>query len=146
MPSGFSLSVFEIEQKLREIATVIRRKGRVLLEGHGVTPPQFDALLVLHRKGPLTIGELGNHLYLAYSTTTDLVDRLEGASLAARERDQTDRRVVHVGLLPAGEQLIEAVLDARRAYLEQTLAELDDATCQGVLQALNLLHLHIVER
>lgn len=145
MSSGYSLSVFEIEQKLREIATVIRRKGRVLLEGHGVTPPQFDALLVLNRKGPLTIGELGTHLYLAYSTTTDLVDRLERASLATRERDQTDRRVVHVSLLPAGVQLIEDVLDARRAYLAQALAALDDGSCQQVLQALDLLHLHIVD-
>lgn len=141
----FSEPVLEIEQKLREIAGVVRRKGRGLLERYGITPPQFDALLILDRYGSLTIGELGNRLYLAYSTTTDLVDRLERAKYVARERDQSDRRVVRVNLQPSGAHIIEDVLDARRAYLGEALSSLDSAATRELLDALNLLHSQMVE-
>lgn len=145
MPSTFSESVLEIEQKLREVAGIVRRKGRLSLENHGITPPQFDALLILDRIGSLTIGELGNRLFLAYSTTTDLVDRLERAVFVERERDQSDRRVVRVNLLPSGARIIEDVLDARRTYIEETLSSLNSQARQDVLSALSLLHAKMVE-
>lgn len=141
----FSQSVLEIEQKLREVAATIRRKGRELLENYGITPPQFDALLNLERHGRLTIGELGNRMFLAYSTTTDLVDRLERAAFVQRERDSTDRRVVRVNLQPSGARIIEDVLDARRTYIEETLSSLDNEMHEDILRVLALLHSKMVE-
>ncbi len=135
--------VIQIEQRLRQIAAIVRRKGRQLLDSYGITPPQFDALLILNREGTLTIGDLSNRLYLAYSTTTDLVDRLERAQLVARQRDHQDRRVVRVQLLPAGAELIERVLDARRAYLQRTLQHLEPEEHAQVLRVLDILYTHM---
>lgn len=132
--------VFEIEHSLRQIATVVRRKGRVLLEQYGITPPQFDALVILNRDGELTIGDLSNGLFLAYSTTTDLVDRLERAEFVVRQRDQDDRRVVRVRLLQSGTDLIERVLDARRAYLAFILASVNDSEQQEIVRVLDVLN------
>lgn len=140
MQSTISEAVVEIEQRLRQVAGVVRRKGRVLLERYGITPPQFDALVILNRDGDSTIGELGNRLFLAYSTTTDLVDRLERAGFVIRERDQSDRRVVRVKLMVSGTRLIEEVLEARRAYLSKTLSSLTCEECQDVLRVLDLLY------
>lgn len=137
---SFPEHVVEIEQRLRQIATVVRRKGRVLLEQYGITPPQFDALVILHRDGELTIGDLTNRLFSAYSTTTDLVDRLERAGFVARYRDHEDRRVVRVRLQSLGANLIEEVLDARRAYLNTVLAQVDVQKRQEVLLVLDLLN------
>ncbi|WP_083486285.1 MarR family winged helix-turn-helix transcriptional regulator [Alicyclobacillus ferrooxydans] len=132
--------VVEIEQELRQIAGVVRRRGRSLLEQFGITPPQFDALVILDRAGDLTIGELSNRLYLAYSTTTDLVDRLERAGFVVRSRDTADRRVVLVKLQEKGKQVIERVLDARRAYLGVVLESLDESERLQILKVLNVLH------
>ena len=121
-------------------ATVVRRKGRVLLEQYGITPPQFDALVILNRDGELTIGDLSNGLFLAYSTTTDLVDRLERAEFVVRQRDQDDRRVVRVRLLQSGTDLIERVLDARRAYLAFILASVNDSEQQEIVRVLDVLN------
>src|ERR1700732_4475617 len=71
-----SEQVTSIESLLRHVSTVIRRRGRNILSDFSITPPQFDALLFLDEHGDLTIGELSNKMYLAYSTTTDLVDRM----------------------------------------------------------------------
>jgi len=132
--------VVEMEQRLRQIAATVRRRGRTLLEQYGITPPQFDALLILHREGDLTIGDLSNRLYLAYSTTTDLVDRLEGAGFVERQRSQSDRRVVQVRILERGADLIEEVLDARRSYLNTVLHPLSLDDKREILRALELLN------
>ncbi|WP_051375166.1 MarR family winged helix-turn-helix transcriptional regulator [Alicyclobacillus pomorum] len=122
------------------IASTVRRRGRMLLEQYHMTPPQFDALVILDRDGVLTIGDLSNRLYLAYSTTTDLVDRLERASFVVRERDSEDRRVVRVRLLEKGRQMIEKVLDARRAYLAGVLESVSSKDQEEILRILALLN------
>jgi DNA-binding MarR family transcriptional regulator len=142
--SGLSCSlpeyVVEIEQRLRQIAGLVRRRGRTLLERYGITPPQFDALLILNKEGELTIGEMSTRLGLAYSTTTDLVDRLERAGFVVRQRDQADRRVVRVRMQSSGSRLIEEVLDARRAYLADILEPLSSEEKKEVLRVLDILH------
>ena len=140
MDSVFAEQVEEIENYLRQIAGVVRRKGRVMLEDYKITPPQFDALLILNYQGVLTIGDLSNKLYLAYSTTTDLVDRLERAEFVVRERDTVDRRVVRVKMQTKGTKLIEEVLDARRAYLAGILESMDRDNIDEILRVLHLLN------
>lgn len=139
MAGAFPDEVVEIEQLLRKVAGVVRRRGRMLLEKYSVTPPQFDALMILKNEGELTIGDLSNRLYLAYSTTTDLVDRLERLGYVARRRDESDRRVVRVVMQPAGWDIIERVLDARRAYLASILEPLSEDEKREILRVLALL-------
>lgn len=143
LSSEYGEFVSEIEQYLRFVAATVRRKGRVLLRDYQITSPQFDALIVLSHEGELTIGELSNKLYLAYSTTTDLVDRLERSEFVTRQRDSVDRRVVRVELRARGASAIEAVLAARRSYLNSILAQVDVATRENILQALELLHMNM---
>lgn len=131
--------VVDIEHRLRHVAGIVRRRGRRLLEQYGITPPQFDALLILHGDGELTIGDLSNRLYLAYSTTTDLVDRLETAGFVVRKRSHDDRRVVRVQILESGANMIEKVLDARRAYLNQVLESVSTEDKTDILRVLDLL-------
>jgi 5'-methylthioadenosine phosphorylase len=138
--------VVEIEQRLRQIAGVVRRKGRAMLEEYGITPPQFDALVILNWDGELTIGDLSNRLYLAYSTTTDLVDRLERQGFVVRQRDEADRRVVRVKVLEKGSSLIEKVVDARRAYLGSILESVGLDERKRILEVLDLLHMKMNEK
>lgn len=139
MTEKFADYVIEIEHQLRQIARTVRRQGRMLLESYGITPPQFDALIILNQAGDLTIGDLSTRLYLAYSTTTDLVDRLERANLVIRRRDLDDRRVVRVTLQQAGSAIYGEVLDARRAYLAKILDTLGDDERKGILGVLQML-------
>jgi len=120
---GFNETVIEFEDMLRHVSSVLRRQGRKILEQYDMTPPQLNTLVQLHRHGNLTIGELSELLYLAFSTATDLIKRMERNGLVAREKDSVDRRVVRVKILEKGEQMLAEVVDARRRY------------CAGILQA-----------
>ncbi len=72
----------------------------------------------------MTIGDLSNKMYLAFSTTTDLVDRMEKNELVQRVRDEQDRRVVRIHLLPEGERIIQEVIEKRQNYLRDIIARI----------------------
>lgn len=110
-----------IEKELRYISGIIKQKGREILTEYKITPPQFVALQWLFEDGDMTIGELSTKMYLAFSTTTDLVDRMEKNQLVKRVRNEEDRRVVQIHLLTEGERIIEEVIEQRQSYLKSVL-------------------------
>ncbi|MCM3215149.1 MULTISPECIES: MarR family winged helix-turn-helix transcriptional regulator [Niallia] len=110
-----------IEKDMRYISGIIKQKGREILSNYTITPPQFVALQWLFEDGDMTIGELSNKMYLAFSTTTDLVDRMEKNELVQRVKDPNDRRVVRIHLLDEGKRLIDEVIKKRQMYLQEVL-------------------------
>lgn len=132
--------VAEIEKDLRYIAGIIKQKGREILSNYTITPPQFVALQWLFEEGDMTIGELSNKMYLAFSTTTDLVDRMEKNELVKRVKDPNDRRVVRIHLLEEGERIIDEVIKKRQVYLQEVLRNFSDE--EVITLKDNLMRLH----
>ncbi|SFS98846.1 MarR family winged helix-turn-helix transcriptional regulator [Marininema halotolerans] len=132
--------VTEIERYVREISVVIKRKGREILSEFPITPPQFTALLWLNEQGDMTIGELSQKMFLACSTMTDLVDRMEKNDVVERVRDERDRRVVRIHLLAKGTSIIMEVLEARQKYLSEMLSHLPQEEVEGIAKHLATLH------
>lgn len=134
-------SVASLEKELRYISHLIKQKGREILSNYTITPPQFVALQWLHESGDMTIGDLSNKMYLAFSTTTDLVDRMEKNELVQRVRDEQDRRVVRIHLLAEGERIIQEVIEKRQNYLRELLENFETDEAQNLLELLQKLHL-----
>lgn len=139
-------TVAKIEKELRFIAGLIKQKGREILSNYTITPPQFVALQWLHECGDMTIGDLSNKMYLAFSTTTDLVDRMERNNLVVRIRDDKDRRVVFIHLLDEGIRIIEEVIAKRQDYLRDILTEFDSNEVQELSGYLQRLHLQMKQQ
>ncbi|UGB33413.1 MarR family winged helix-turn-helix transcriptional regulator [Metabacillus sp. B2-18] len=119
-------TVSDLEKALRHISGIIKQKGREILNDYHITPPQFVALQWLWENGDLTIGELSNKMFLACSTTTDLVDRMEKNQLVIRVKDTHDRRIVRIHLLAEGERIIEEVIQKRQNYLRDMLVNFEE--------------------
>ncbi|GHH97222.1 MarR family winged helix-turn-helix transcriptional regulator [Neobacillus kokaensis] len=136
--------VANIEKDLRYISGIIKQKGREMLSNYKITPPQFVALQWLFEEGDMTIGELSGKMYLACSTTTDLVDRMEKNLLVERVKDPHDRRVVQIHLLDEGKRIIDEVIKKRQVYLAEVLKDFSSDEIQ-LLQT-NLEKLHQVMR
>ncbi|PKR79414.1 MarR family transcriptional regulator [Halalkalibacillus sediminis] len=115
--------IAELEKNIRYINHIVKQRGREILDHYPITPPQFVALQWLSDSGDLTIGELSKKMYLAFSTTTDLVDRMEKNELIERVRDPKDRRVVRIHLLEKGKEIIAEVIEKRQLYLKEILQE-----------------------
>ena len=116
-------NIATIEKDMRYISGIIKQKGREILSDYTMTPPQFVALQWLFEEGDMTIGELSNKMFLAFSTTTDLVDRMEKNHLVQRVKDPNDRRVVRIHMLEEGKRLIDEVIKKRQNYLQEVLNE-----------------------
>lgn len=129
-----------IEKELRYISGIIKQKGREILSNYKITPPQFVALQWLFEEGDMTIGELSNKMYLAFSTTTDLVDRMEKNNLVKRVKDPNDRRVVRIHLLEEGERIIDECIKKRQLYLNEVLVNFTDQEVQLLKNNLTRLH------
>ncbi len=118
-------TIADLEKALRHISGIIKQKGREILNDYQITPPQFVALQWLWENGDLTIGELSTKMFLACSTTTDLIDRMEKNKLVIRVKDPQDRRVVRIHLLAEGERIIEEVIHKRQHYLNDMMINFD---------------------
>ncbi|MGB6409179.1 MAG: MarR family transcriptional regulator [Planococcus donghaensis] len=129
-----------MEKELRYISGIIKQKGREILNSYTITPPQFVALQWLFEHGDMTIGDLSNKMYLAFSTTTDLVDRMEKNEMVVRIREEQDRRVVRIKLLKEGERVIEEVIQKRREYLNTVLEDFTEAEAEQFATLLEKLH------
>lgn len=132
--------VAQIERDLRYISGILKQKGREILSDHGITPPQFLALHWLFEEGDMTIGELSAKMYLAFSTTTDLIDRMEKNNLVKRVKNDKDRRVVQIHLLEEGEKLVNQTLEKRKNYLHGLLKDYSPEDLQKLQTSLTKLH------
>lgn len=141
--SGFQHNenvVAELEKDLRYISAIVKQKGRELLVDYAITPPQFIGLQYLFEDGDMTIGELSNKMFLACSTTTDLIDRMEKKELVERVKDPKDRRVVRIHLLNKGEIIINEVIKKRQDYLHAVLNDFSEHEVVTIKDSLAKLH------
>lgn len=98
--------------------------------------PQLKALMVLHHRGTLRVGEVARLLGLSPNATTTVLDRLEDDHLVQRRPDPSDRRAVLVGLTDTGEQWIAELLSANAQDFGQVLAQLSTEDLQALHQGL----------
>lgn len=138
-------NIARMEKELRYISGIIKQQGRKILSNYTITPPQFIALQWLFEHGDMTIGDLSNKMYLAFSTTTDLVDRMENNKLVKRVRDDQDRRVVRIHLLGEGERIIEEVIAKRRKYLNAVLEDFSEVELNEFSRLLTKLHKEMIK-
>lgn len=78
---------------------------RPLLRELDLTYPQYLVMLVLWENDDLTVGEIGDRLFLESATLTPLLKRLESAAMIERRRSGDDERRVYVRLTNAGRDL-----------------------------------------
>ena len=85
----------------RELSTATVLFHAAVAEQIGLNATEWKCLDILDRTGPLTAGELAELTALTTGAITGIIDRLEQAGFARRERDPHDRRKVIVQ--PTGE-------------------------------------------
>jgi DNA-binding MarR family transcriptional regulator len=80
--------------------------SQMVAERLGVSSSDLECLDFIVMRGPLTAGELAEATGLTTGAITGVIDRLEQAGFAQRERDAHDRRKVLVKFQPGAERRI----------------------------------------
>ena len=105
-------------------ADTLSRSLAELLKKSGLTPAQYNVLRILRGAGECghACREIGDRMITKDPDVTRLLDRLEDRGLAARARDERDRRVITVRVTPKGLGLL-AELDAEVDRFDRKLFE-----------------------
>jgi DNA-binding MarR family transcriptional regulator len=90
-----------------------------------LTMRQLHVLSATARADGLTVHQLAETLNIATPTASGLVDRMADKGLLQRIGDETDRRVRHVHLTPAGQEMITQLDSAFDRVLDELLDLLD---------------------
>lgn len=97
----------------------VTRLYREQLEPLGLTYSQYLVLIGLWEQPRSSMGDLRRALNMDTGTLTPLVKRMEKAGLVRRIRDAVDERRVWVELTPAGWELRDPVLEARKEVVRR---------------------------
>jgi DNA-binding MarR family transcriptional regulator len=89
--------------------------------------------------GPMNAGALSQATGLTTGAITGVIDRLERAGYARRDRDLGDRRKVLVSLTPLAAERAEPVFAPMEQAVAQVLADYDDAQLALLLTFLHRL-------
>lgn len=90
------------------------RVYKPLLDGLGLTYPQYLVMVLLWQRDGQTVGKLGEKLFLESSTLTPLLKRLEALGHVTRRRDPEDERQVRIRLTDSGRALRQKALEVPR--------------------------------
>ena len=89
---------------------------------HGTPLSHVQVLAMLQDAGTMSVSEISRRLGIAKPNITPLVDRLFECGYVDRQHDESDRRVVNIVLLPAGEEKLAAI---RGTISGQILKQMD---------------------
>ena len=126
-------------EAVRKFVAVYRflRKYSRRMQGEGLSGRKVATLWYLCESGPLTIGQLRDHLFISDSSTSELVDRLERAGYVGRARSDSDNRVVKVTVTDAGREVVGGITLGGIPLLRERLRTLPSGKLSLVSEALD---------
>lgn len=112
--------------------TALDRRLRPL----GYSRSRWMALLHVSRNDGISHRELAERLGIEAPTLVRLIDRMEGEGLLKRCASETDRRVKHLRLSPAGRKEVERIWASAADLRQEILSGLSKAEIKSTLNAL----------
>lgn len=91
------------------LTNLMRREVELRMAEHGLTDSQWKPLWLIKSGIADTSFEMARQLNMDAGAVTRMVDRVVAKGLLERERSDSDRRVVHLRLTPAGETAVAEV-------------------------------------
>ncbi|MFI5688120.1 MarR family winged helix-turn-helix transcriptional regulator [Streptomyces sp. NPDC051636] len=114
------------------------RRINELLRPLEITASQAEALQLLDRYGPLSLGELGTLLIAEGGHPSRLVDRMVASGLLRRESASDDRRRVEISCTDRGSELAQAARERKeifRSWVRDQLSGQDLASTTALLES-----------
>jgi DNA-binding MarR family transcriptional regulator len=118
----------QIRGHIREVAT----------KGFDITVEQFHILRYI-RRGRWSVSKLAEAKNISRSAISQGVDMLVNKGLVTRTKNPDDRRYVQLELTKAGNDLLDAVIQDTRAWMQIRLTALSRSELENVIRAMESL-------
>lgn len=91
-------------------------------------------LMYLNNANECTVTDIAKHLNITLSAVTNLTDKLYSLGLISRERSETDRRVVVLGLKEEGFKVLERMCENRNRIFNDYFSCLTEEELEALLR------------
>ncbi|MGC4087396.1 MAG: MarR family winged helix-turn-helix transcriptional regulator [Polyangiaceae bacterium] len=136
MADGASSAARDFSSLFPQVYLAFHRRD----EKRGLPNASMAVLQHLALTGPLTVGEMAQHLSRAQSVVSEIVDHLERDGLLERMRDARDRRRVLVWLSEAGQETVARAQEVLSGeLLESAMQHMSDSERQSLLLGMRAL-------
>ena len=123
-------SNYQVDQflnKLFKLRWLSKKHLAEELTAYQITPAQYAALKnLLDEPNGMKMSVLAKRANQVSATMTGIIDRLEGQQLVQRTRLESDRRNVYVHITDKGKNLLEEIMDSKKAKFQQILDHFDE--------------------
>jgi MarR family transcriptional regulator, 2-MHQ and catechol-resistance regulon repressor len=116
-------------RSLLRVFGLLRRTMETFFAVYGISGGQWGVLVSLHMAakegvGIMRLTDISERLLIRPPSVTTVIDRLERMGLVKREASAEDSRAKEVRLTPAGQELVERVLEKHGEKIREVLGGL----------------------
>jgi DNA-binding MarR family transcriptional regulator len=111
------------------------RRARAAAESHDLSWAESAVLKHLAKNGPTTTADLARTHGMRPQSMRTIVATLENMRMVARKPHPTDGRQVNIALTTAGAAQQKTTHDAKRGWIEQSIAKLDPHDRETLFEA-----------
>ena len=122
---------------VHEVARAFRRRFEDEARAHGLTLPQWRALVVIDQEAGITQVALAGCIDTDPMTISGILDRLEKRGLIERYPHPTDSRAKLSRLTPEGADLVLAARDLGRQLYTRSIAGVEDSQIELIFSGLS---------
>ena len=122
---------------VHEVARAFRRRFEDEARAHGLTLPQWRALVVIDQEAAITQVALAGCIDTDPMTISGILDRLEKRGLIERYPHPTDSRAKLSRLTPEGADLVLAARDLGRQLYTRSIAGVEDSQIELIFSGLS---------
>ena len=121
---------------LSQVARLLRREFDARARAIGVTRPQWQVLILVHRNAGINQGGLAELLEVEPITLSRMIDRLQEAQLVERRPDPADRRAWRLFLTSKGDELLAKLMPLAQETYEFSVEGVSDEDRERMMAAL----------
>jgi MarR family transcriptional regulator, organic hydroperoxide resistance regulator len=115
------------------------REFKIIMDENGLSASQMIILFRLYHGATIHISDIGSQLSVSKAASSQMIDRLVLMKLVDRVEHPIDRRMKQLTITETGKHLVEQVINARRRWMEELVAELTSEQEATVISALTML-------
>jgi DNA-binding MarR family transcriptional regulator len=105
----------------------------------GMRAAQYRVLGILKKTGPLSMSEIGRHLFISKPYMTALVNSLIENQWVERLQDTADRRVIRITITPSGKKHLKQLVEIYKSDLKIRFGNLEQAELEQFCESLEHL-------
>jgi len=123
-----------VTEFIQAIGLLVRRV-RAASASHQLSLTESAVMARLAREGPATIADLARAECIKPQSMGTAIAALEERGMVERNPHPTDGRQVHIELTAQGLAVRQGAVDAKRSWLAQAIAQLDEQEQQTLFKA-----------